>query len=259
MSCKMNNEMKKARAKNPPGANHQIPPRSASRATNDDVQILRVQVAGLQMNQQRNLAVQQTLLGQILATQQRMELSLDSIIGDPIPPSLSKTGCLVSQSTHGNPAQSCNVAPYLPNTLSSLSHLEYTNSPAHKGCPRRISRKSSFLNRCFGMISLEHTGFRQPAQNCNDQTISQYASHSILITYFFPAWMIARYFCLLVRLSIHSGLQMSLRIPVMIARSSEIFIFAMTGNLKGIRNVFSKRLATPFDIDMLCGFTPLTV
>ena len=227
---------------------------------NNFLQVLSIEITDLRMNQQRSLAALQKSIVQILAMQESLESKLDSIeIRDPTPSTRPNTGDSVSQYTGGSPAQSHGVFSCLFHSISSLFHSEYIDCLSCNGCPRRTPRTSSILNRCIGMLSIEHAGILQPARKRAVLTYRWNVTRSIVITYFFPPWMIKRCFYLLLRLSTYSGLQMSLRIPAMVPRSSEIFIFTITGNLKGIRDTFTKGLATPFDIEILSGFTPLIV
>ena len=75
----------------------------------------------------------------------------------------------------------------------------------------------------------------------------------------FPYWLLSYALTILYTLSNRTGPELLLRMPKVRPANSDIFHFACTGNLEGMRSLFRHGLATPFDIEYGTGLTALHV
>ena len=81
--------------------------------------------------------------------------------------------------------------------------------------------------------------------------------HSFKLTYHFPSWFSNVALSSMVYNNHASGPQMSLTSPRIICRNSDIFCFAIQGDIAGIKDLFSMGLAFPFDATHNYGYTSL--
>ena len=117
-------------------------------------------------------------------------------------------------------------------------------------CHRRQTRKTpSFLTSFFGTLFIGYAGLPRITQPCDVDACIRRTSPTVMVTYYFPAWLLARAFVLAVKLSSSDEPQLYLRFPRIVSVNSRIFIFAMRGDVNAMKQLLQKRLGSPFDSD----------
>ena len=79
------------------------------------------------------------------------------------------------------------------------------------------------------------------------------------LKYHFPQWLLSHALSLSVTYGGTTGPELLLKIPKARPGNSEIFYFACTGNVEGMRALFRNGLASPDDIEFGSGLTALHV
>jgi hypothetical protein len=111
----------------------------------------------------------------------------------------------------------------------------------------------------LGALFVGYSGWPSWRRPCNEPRCRRQSIPYIAFTYYFPQWLLARMFRIAFRLTYMNGPQVSLAMPRIISGNSDVFNFAIQGNLEGIKSLFSKGLASPFDVCESNGRTPLHV
>lgn len=92
---------------------------------------------------------------------------------------------------------------------------------------------------------------------CDEIACKRSMHSSINVSYRFPPWLSSSALHSMLYTSRATGPQMSLTSTRIISRNSDIFCFAMQGDILGIKELFSKGLASPFDATNNYGYTAL--
>jgi hypothetical protein len=79
------------------------------------------------------------------------------------------------------------------------------------------------------------------------------------MNYYFPPWFLARVFMFMAAYSDGGGPEMLIKIPRLCSSNADIFLFAKTGNVGGIKALFQRGLASPMDLEYRTGVSALHV
>jgi hypothetical protein len=167
------------------------------------------------------------------------------------------TGTNDNGASYGPPGQSSNDLVRVQHAHTDrLTALQIT--ALRSTCPRWCScichkrdRLSSphFLNQLLGALSVGYTAlpyFRQP---CNERRCQPRPSSSVRVTYRFPSWFLSRVISVLITSVPGYGPTMTLRTLKVIPDNEKAFIFAEKGDIDGLKNLFSRGLASIDDVD----------
>jgi hypothetical protein len=116
-------------------------------------------------------------------------------------------------------------------------------------------RISPFLGDYWGAMYVGFTGGNLLGQKCNLRSCAKQSTPIVSIVYHFPHWLLMR--ALFVSISAGLSPAASLKFPRIVPFDAEIFHFIREGNLRGINSLFSRRVASPFDIYATDGCTTL--
>ena len=81
----------------------------------------------------------------------------------------------------------------------------------------------------------------------------------VFVTRFFLAWLLARVFLLVFRISPSQGLYVRFRVPRLVSFGSESFTSIHTGNLEEVGILFRDGRSSPLDAEASSGRTSLMV
>lgn len=124
---------------------------------------------------------------------------------------------------------------------------------------RRVLTTPKFLQNFLGFLCLVylHGEHRRPCRClrlCDCTT-----TKSLSMTFQLPHWLLSYALTVLYTVSNRVGPEFLLRTPRVRPANSDVFHFACTGNIEGMRSLFRHGLATPFDIEYGTGLTALHV
>ena len=122
---------------------------------------------------------------------------------------------------------------------------------------RQNKNTPRLVNRFLGMIFIGYNGFPLISPPCD--TYPCIRRPTAVVSYFFPPWLIARAFLLVMKLSLYDGPQLSIRVPRVISGGSKLFHSARIGDVNSIKEILQQRTGSPFDMDYATGFTALMV
>lgn len=111
------------------------------------------------------------------------------------------------------------------------------------------------LSRIFGLLFYSYSGSLLPGRPCNYPHCKKSGDQSSQFTYYFPTWMVARAVSITSTYRDLSGLGASwaLKVPRVISDRARIWYLIEAGNLRGVQDEFTKKLASPFDINITGG------
>ena len=230
------------------------------------IQSLRSAIGGLQAVQHQSEAAQDQRLtsyetavhepiARLLEAQQRLELKLDAVEATSVARAAQRTTGRVMQPESSGHTQF---------THSLCISASISQARCSDGCicichHRQNRQTPEFLTRFFGTLFIGYTGLPLIIQPCDIHTCIQRTSPTIIITYFFPLWLLARALFLVIKLSSCDGPHVSLRVPRIRTDNSVIFTFSSLGNVNGVKQVLQQRLGSPFDVVDFDGFSALMV
>ena len=147
---------------------------------------------------------------------------------------------------------------YSPDAISKPGNL----IASHSTCSCRCHRTSHFetpnvTDNLIGSWKVELKGVPKLSTACDELACKRSMQSSFKLSYRFPSWLSNLALSTMVYSNYASGPQMSLTCSRIICRNSDIFCFAMQGNIAGIQDLFHKRLASPFDATNNYGYTAL--
>jgi len=122
-------------------------------------------------------------------------------------------------------------------------------------------RTPTYLDDVFGVLFLGYSGLPLLRLSCSANDCKSYASRSLELMYTFPKWVLQRAVYLVAAITATSSPMIGLTIRRRIEYQGEnnIFQMAVVGNTEGVRELFSRRLASPNDLDILYGESALYV
>ena len=124
---------------------------------------------------------------------------------------------------------------------------------------RSTKRTPRILNRFFGILFIGYLGVPYINEPCDDADCAQRSESDIRLVYLFPAWLLARALVLLFKTSPARGPELNIHLPRIISNSSRIFIYAVEGDINGMRDILNRGLGSPMDVDKTTGNTALLV
>jgi hypothetical protein len=112
-------------------------------------------------------------------------------------------------------------------------------------CHARYQIKTPLsLQNIIGSLFIGYTGFPSWMQGCNERSCSRQTKSVTQFSYSFPSWLLTRSIVGRITPAPELLLSMSRVIP----SRSAVFHHSMLGDADKIRDLFTKRLASPFDV-----------
>ena len=127
-------------------------------------------------------------------------------------------------------------------------------------CHTRQSVKSPpILTRMIGSFFMGYTGHPTQLQSCSEALCQRRSSFSVQLTYLFPQWFMMKMIAITVARNKFGDLSYHPKVARVVPANAKIFSYISTGDVSGIRDLFSRGLASPSDIRSESGITPLAV
>jgi hypothetical protein len=131
-------------------------------------------------------------------------------------------------------------------------------------CSCRCHKKGHFqtpamLNKLMGQLFVGYTSLPFYNSTCNEKMCRQRSNSSVRISYYFPPWFMMRAMLFMATHVTDEGPEMLLKMTRTCPRDAEIFFFSATGNTEGIKSLFEKGLASPYDVTYGTGTSALHV
>ena len=147
---------------------------------------------------------------------------------------------------------------YSPDSMSKPGNLMASHSTCSCRCHRTTNfRTPGVTDTLIGSWKVELKGVPKLNTACDELACKRSMQSSFKLSYRFPSWLSNLALSTMVYSNYASGPQISLTCSRIICRNSDIFCFAMQGNIAGIQDLFHKRLASPFDATNNYGYTAL--
>ena len=109
-------------------------------------------------------------------------------------------------------------------------------------------RTPQYLDYFLGTVFWGHVGRPRPQGQCNSKHCRKKKSATTFVTYLFPVWFLARTFQLAIKPTASGHLKWTLGLGHVIPFESEIFTFARTGNIDGMKKLFGQKKGSVLDI-----------
>jgi hypothetical protein len=127
-------------------------------------------------------------------------------------------------------------------------------------CHKKTTLKTpSFMERLLGSLFIGYSGIPRLRPKCNEHSCHLESQPLLYITYFFPAWFLARTMSLMISTIPLAGPLVSLKMQRAVPGDAEIFVCAKTGNIDKMKSLFRQGLASPNDVALSSGITALHV
>lgn len=116
----------------------------------------------------------------------------------------------------------------------------------------------SFIKGALGSLFLKFSGFPILTSRCDNTTCAKAKASGVKFDYFFPSWLCSRRLIAQYTTSDLQAPELRIRVPRVRPRQSDIFNMARLGDVDGLKTLFEKGLASPYDVDS-SGITALHV
>ncbi|KAL8705218.1 MAG: hypothetical protein Q9201_001675 [Fulgogasparrea decipioides] len=142
----------------------------------------------------------------------------------------------------------------MPNCDKTIASLSTCSCRCHR--VNKI-RTPATAQGAIGSLTMKLNGFPKLTPTCDEIACRRSMHSSFKLTYRFPSWFSNCALNSMVYSSRASGPQMALTCSRIIPRNSDLFYLAMQGDIAGIKKLFMKGLASPFDASHNYGYTAL--
>ena len=106
---------------------------------------------------------------------------------------------------------------------------------------RRAHRTPRRLQDFLGSLFLGYSGMPIITPTCDSIGCTARSSPKLLLVYAFPAWVLARAFLFIARLSMSHGLELNIRLPRVLQNTSNIWKYTECGDLESVKELLQKR------------------
>ena len=124
---------------------------------------------------------------------------------------------------------------------------------------RRTYRSPPILDRFFGVLSVGCAGIPRVTPPCDSTECAQRSSPTVLISFFFPSWLLTRALIVLGRFTPMHGPEMIIRLPRVVGDNALIFDRCAQNDIRAVRELLRQGLASISDVRCTTGETPLHV
>ena len=111
----------------------------------------------------------------------------------------------------------------------------------------------------LGTLLIGHSGVSFKKQPCNEPSCRKQPIPTFRLKFFFPQWMVSRVIQFVAQLSYMKGPELFLRVPRVVPDNAPALFYAVQGDIDGIKSLFSKGLASPYDVALTNGRTAFHV
>jgi len=151
--------------------------------------------------------------------------------------------------------------PISPPTVQVRTSVQQNCSPLCMCICHRESRLRTpdWINSIIGKLFLGYSGVPLiGSQRCTEIACCGNGTSLLKIDYYFPLWFLQRMITFRRQNSLLEENQISVRTPRVIPLTNQIFNFCYSGDVDAVRSLFTRKLASPFDVSTY-GYTPLMV
>lgn len=124
--------------------------------------------------------------------------------------------------------------------------------------PSRVQSPQKFA-LVAGNLLISFSGFRIWTRKCNDRACNRQSIPTIKVMYQFPTWLLQRMLYFAASMSEMNGPELTLSMPRTVSPNAAIFSYAVQGNMKKIQELFTRGVASPYDVALNNGRTVLHV
>ena len=111
----------------------------------------------------------------------------------------------------------------------------------------------------LGTLLMGLSGVSFKKRPCNEPSCRRQSIPTFRLNFFFLQWMMSRAIQFVTRLSYMKGSEVVLRVPRVVPDNVPSLFYAVQGDIEGIKSLFSKGLASPYDVALTNGRTALHV
>jgi hypothetical protein len=142
-----------------------------------------------------------------------------------------------------------------PKTYSAIrvraSHYRQTRCEGWCSClchrPRYVQTPQS-VDFLLGSLFMGYSGIPARSRPCNERSCRQQSIPTVKVTYHFPQWLLRRVIQFALSISYMKGPELTLRMPRVVPANASVISYAVLGKIDGIKSLFDKGLASPFDV-----------
>ena len=145
------------------------------------------------------------------------------------------------------------------------SLLRSTTCPVHCPCQCHTAsrlRSPGWLCKAFGRLFIGYSAIpilnRKP---CNEKSCRKQSQPRLIVTYFFPLWLLKRVMSIRATFSLEEPIGSSwvTKIPRVVPGDAAIAVKAFQTDVTAVQTLFSQGKASPFDVQAHFGNSPLHV
>ncbi|KAI0977540.1 ankyrin repeat-containing domain protein [Xylaria arbuscula] len=239
------------------------------------IQLLLTDLTLLYDNSNAQLSEHHRLLEMIICEQQGPDQGPDpgpSVSTGPVDEPAKTTSINGDGSSSGSPTKTA------ADSSSTVSIEDLPTMTAYSGI--RVSASNSHMSRCnrwcsccchqshslstprftkllMGYLFFSYNGIPSLMPRCDEKSCRRSARPSLKVAYHFPAWLLNRMIRFALSETALDTPQLVISIPRTVPDNSEVFAFAVQGNIEGLVSLFNRGLASPSDVGVGTGRTPL--
>lgn len=150
--------------------------------------------------------------------------------------------------------------------IESLRVLVSNRVPCRKWCPCACHTKRKvkvtgpgIMESLLGKMFVGYTGLPVLNKNCDFRGCRDQQNPTAIMEYWFPWWFVSMNLKIYFKYLPSTGPQFQLSTMRRVPDTSQSITFARQGNIEGLKDLFSRGLASPRDVSSSRGFTLMRV
>ncbi|OCK74429.1 hypothetical protein K432DRAFT_363613 [Lepidopterella palustris CBS 459.81] len=164
--------------------------------------------------------------------------------------------------------QEVNIARHMKvqesTALVRKRYPRYRQTPCEGWCSCRCHRASKIQTPqkfalVIGRLLISYSGFQIRPQKCSERACRRQSIPTVKVMYQFPTWLLQRMLYFAASISEMNGPEFTFSIPRTVSPNAIIFSYAVQGNMERIQELFTRGLASPYDVASNNGRTALHV
>lgn len=142
--------------------------------------------------------------------------------------------------------------------------LQYKGAMCRPGCPcachfRHEVQSPGSVGRFLGQLFVGYAGLPLVSRRCTTEACRRQQAPHVSIQYWFPLWFLAQTVRLQLSYRPTLGPQIQLTTLRRVPDSAPCIVFAIAGNIEGLKVLFTQGLASPYDVSESRGLSVLGV
>ena len=145
----------------------------------------------------------------------------------------------------------------------SMRNYDYSTCANHCKClchKKRYLNTPRILSKALGVLFVQYSAHPMGTPSrCMETGCQAHYNFKAQVYYWFPVWLLSKMMAIHFMLTLYNEPVVSLTVRAVLPGSADLFQFTILDETEGLQRLFSNRSASPNDVEVLFGDSPLLV